>query len=99
MQENTRKHALQVMRDHQERLFRQPNFTGSGVRFFTGSGSEYSRPGPGVTGKWGILIELTSKKIDQSTLPETDRIPDCLDGVPVRWEEDVEPGQLIPGGE
>ena len=99
MQENTRKHALQVMRDHTLRLFRQPNFVGSGVRYFEGSDSRYSPSRPGAAGKWGILIAVSGKQTDQSTLPVADRIPDCLDGVPIRWEEDADPGELAGSNE
>ncbi len=99
MQNPTEEYARQVMEDNTLLLFRQPNFDGSGVRYFEGSDARYSPSRPGAEGKWGILIEVTGGKIDQSTLPDEDRIPDCLDGVPIRWEEDVEPSQLGGGDE
>ena len=99
MQSNTEEYANQVMETHTRLLFGQANVAGFGAEFFTGSGIESSRPGPGVTGKWGILIEVVGKKIDQSTLPEEERIPDCLDGVPVRWKEDGEFTLPAWGGE
>ena len=34
-------------------------------------------------GRMGIRVYVT-KKVDQSTLPEEDRIPDCLEGMPVQ---------------
>ena len=98
-QSNTVEYANQVMETHSRLLFGQANVAGFGAEFFTGSGIESSRPGPGVTGKWGILIEVVGEKIDQSTLPEEERIPDCLDGVPVRWKEDGEFTLPAWGGE
>ena len=38
----------------------------------------------GYTETVGILIHVT-EKVDQSTLPPEDRIPDCLEGVPVQF--------------
>ena len=57
----------------------------------------YSSYGPFVnedTGEldWsmsGIRVQVF-KKVDQSTLPEEDRIPDCVDGVPVQIVEITE---------
>ena len=51
------------------------------------------------TDEMGIVL-LVDKKVDQSELPPEDRIPDCLDGVPVQIIEDkYEPGiDFFPGG-
>ena len=35
-----------------------------------------------------VLIDHRHEVVDQSTLPEADRIPDCLDGVPVLIEKE-----------
>ena len=95
----TEKYARQVMADHTPRLFSQPNFVGAGVNYFEGS-SNLARPSsPDAEGKWGILVEVVGKKIDQSTLPEEDRIPDCMDGVPIRWQEDGELALPAPWGD
>ena len=42
------------------------------------------------TGPLGIIISV-EKILDQSTLPPEDRIPDCLDGVPVQFDESPPP--------
>lgn len=41
----------------------------------------------------GISISVT-RKVDQSTLPPEDRIPDCLEGIPVQVVKE-EPPELI----
>ena len=45
-------------------------------------------------GNWldtiGIVVGVT-KKVDQNTLPAKDRIPDCIDGIPVNVQEEELP--------
>ena len=36
------------------------------------------------TNTWGIVIRLT-RRVDQNRLPPEDRIPDCLEGVPIQF--------------
>ena len=64
-------------------FWRQPNVWGVGEGYF--------RDG---NGGWietlGIVVDVT-KKVDQNTLPPEDRIPDCLEGVPVQVMEGPEP--------
>ena len=38
----------------------------------------------------GINVRVT-RKVDQSTLPPEDRIPDCLEGIPVKITEEEPP--------
>ena len=72
------------VRDKYEPLFwRQPNVYTTGVGNFTDEHGEW-------TDTWGIIVRVT-KKVDQSTLPSKDRIPDCLEGVPVHIEEEDPP--------
>ena len=60
---------------------RQPNLaSGPGV----GTIADGGRPGEPLSIEIGILV---TEKVDQSTLPREDRIPDCLDGVPVSIDE------------
>ena len=72
-------------RRHEVRLkynslfWRQPNVFGVSEGFLAdGRG--------GWTEEVGINVKVT-KKVDQSTLPPGDRIPDCLEGIPVRITE------------
>ena len=43
----------------------------------------------------GFIISVT-KKVDQSTLPAADRIPDTLEGVPVEIREEPVAGFIWP---
>ena len=40
-----------------------------------------------MTGQGGIILYFCGKMVDQSTLPPEDRIPDCLEGIPVQMVE------------
>ena len=42
------------------------------------------------TDKRGIIVYLRGRKPDQSALPEEDRIPSCVDGVPIQFIENLE---------
>ena len=61
-------------------FWRQPNVHGVGEGYFRKKGVS--------TETVGIVIDVTNK-VDQSTLPPEDRIPDCLEGVPVQITEDL----------
>ncbi len=66
---------------------RQPYYGGVGEGLFRDENGEW-------TGTVGIIVHV-AKKVDQNTLPPEDRIPDCLEGVPVQILE--EPGlELMP---
>ena len=42
------------------------------------------------TDKLGIIVYLKGRKPDQSAFPEEDRIPSCVDGVPIQFIENLE---------
>ena len=74
--------ARAVLDEQRERIRRQPNLVHFGVnRMWDTDGNRIDEV--------GIVIGV-SEKVDQSTLPEQDRIPGCLDGVPVQFIEGVE---------
>ena len=71
----------QAIRHKYENMFwRQPNVHATGIGNLTDENGEY-------IGIWGFLIHVT-KKVDQNTLPPEDRLPDCLEGVPVQIVEE-----------
>ena len=81
----TYEQVLQVMNEYRALLWRQRNVHGFGpTNLKDEDGNE--------TDQLVIQISVT-KKVDQSSLPPEDQIPDCLGGVPVIWEEEPE-GQL-----
>ncbi len=57
-------------------FWRQPNVFGVGEGYFKDENGEWTETS-------GIIIRVT-EKVDQSTLPPEDRIPDCLEGIPVQ---------------
>ena len=78
--ENTDERILEVIRKHEDLFLRQPNVHGWGPSTLRDENGER-------TGPEGIVIEVT-QKVDQDTLPVEDRIPDCLEGVPVQIVEE-----------
>lgn len=85
--ENTDEYIHQVRLKYDDLFSRQPNVHGVGEGFF--------RVGPGEwTETVGINVYVT-KKVDQNTLPPEDRIPDCLEGVPVNIVEEEEGGDEL----
>ena len=91
--EFTYEEASAVRAKHIDKIRRQPHYGG------VGAGREYGI----VTGEThsdgteavGIIIRVR-ELTDQSTLPEADRIGDCLDGVPVHFHV-TEPEQTMGG--
>ena len=75
----TEERALAVLREHKERFRRQPSLAGFHVEFLEDADAS-------ITDDIGIVIRVL-EKADQSTLPEQYRIPSCLDGVPVQFQE------------
>ena len=63
--------------------WRRPNVYGVGEAVFLDENGEW-------TDTVGIEVMVTNK-VDQSTLPPEDRIPDCLEGVPVQMLERPKP--------
>ncbi len=70
-----------VRKKYEPLFWRQPNVFMTGEGRFTDENDEY-------TGEWGIVVSV-AKKVDQSTLPPEDRIPDCLEGIPVQIKEEL----------
>ena len=67
------------VRDKYQPLFRrQPNYVGNGAP------TDIDRNGNEVL---GITVRVNADPVDQDTLPPEDRIPDCLEGVPVKITE------------
>ena len=77
-QEVTDARGIEVQEKYRSLFERQPNYEGSGFGFLTNEDT-----GELDWDRVGIEV-LVTKKVDQSTLPEADRIPDCLEGVPVQ---------------
>ncbi len=76
-------HVDEVARKYRDLLYRQPNVHTVITGIIVDGNKADVRDIEWVEG-----IEVwVYKKVDQSTLPEEDRIPDCLDGVPVRIVE------------
>ena len=67
--------ARAIRHKYDDLFWRQPTVHGVGIGDLKDKNDEY-------LGIWGFIIEVT-EKVDQNTLPPEDRIPDCLEGVPV----------------
>ncbi len=76
---NTSERIHEVRLKYDDLFWRQPNVHAVGEGFFSDEEGGYTETD-------GIVVTVT-KKVDQSTLPVADRIPDCLEGVPVQIEE------------
>lgn len=74
------KRAIDVLGKYHDLLWRQPNVFLVNVAFLVDENGKR-------TETVGIIVRVT-KKVDQNTLPRKERIPDCLDGVPVQIVED-----------
>ena len=84
--EITYERIIEVRNKYRPLIRRQPNYHGSGpANLLDENGEE--------TETMGITIRVT-EKVDQSTLPAEDRIPDCLEGVPVQIVERA-PAKLL----
>ncbi len=57
-------------------FWRQPNVSGVGLGRIRDENGE-------VTNKWSITVRVT-KKVHWSLVPPEDRLPDCLEGIPVQ---------------
>ena len=73
-------HVSTVLKKYRSLFRRQPNYHGFGMR-----GLEDEKGNQ--TTVLGIVVRVT-EKVDQSTLPPEDRIPACLEGVPVQIVEE-----------
>ena len=77
-----RQYAAAVGWKNEDLFFRQPNRSRGSVG--VGILGKGGRPGEPLSVQIGILV---TEKVDQSTLPPEDRIPDCLEGIPVTIRE------------
>ena len=83
-------HARAIRHKYEDMFWRQPNVHAVGIGDIRDENGER-------TGIWGFVIHV-SEKVDQSTLPPKDRIPDCLEGVPVHIREQPMGEIQIPPG-
>ena len=72
--------AIEIRPKYDDLFWRQPNVLSVGIGLLTCLPPVNGRPPVG----FDIVV---SEKVDQSTLPEEDRIPDVIEGVPVRISE------------
>ena len=82
--ENTDERIREIHNRYEDLFQRQPNYRWTEV-------PTYLLPDEngGYAEVRGIIVWVT-KKVDQSEIPAEDRIPDCLEGVPVQIvEEDI----------
>ena len=78
--EITAEYIHEVRLKYDPLFWRQPNVWSVGEGYFRDADGEW-------TEIVGIVIIVT-KKVDQSVLPPEDRIPDCLEGIPVQIREE-----------
>ncbi len=69
----------EVMLKHKALFERQPNYDGLSGGYFRDADGNW-------TETVGIIVSV-SERVDQNTLPTADRIPACLEGIPVQIEE------------
>ena len=72
--------AIEIRPKYDDLFWRQPNVLSVGIGLLTCLPPVNGRPPVG----FDIVV---SEKVDQSTLPEEDRIPDVIEGVPVQISE------------
>ena len=80
--EPTRERILEVISKYRPLFERQPTWHGHGPSSLRDENGERTKTR-------GIIVRVT-KKVDLSALPPEDRIPDCLEGVPVQIIEEEE---------
>ena len=71
--------ASAIRHKYEDLFWRQPNVHGVGIGIIEDENGQY-------TDRAGFVIGVT-EKVDQSTLRPEDRMPNCLEGVPVQIEE------------
>ena len=76
--------ARAIRHKYEDLFWRRSNVWGVGIGEFRDENGEWAG------GPWGFVISVT-EKVDQNTLPPEDRIPDCLEGVPVQIIEETTP--------
>ena len=73
---NTPERRRQVRNKYDPLFWRQPNVHGVGLGRIRDEKGE-------VTNTWGISV-FVAKRVDQRRLPPEDRLPDCLEGIPIQ---------------
>ena len=81
--------ARAIRHKYEDLFWRQPNVHGVGIGILEDESGE-------GTEQVGFVITVT-EKVDQNTLPPEDRIPDCLEGVPVQIIEQPNDAILLMG--
>ena len=76
---NTSERIHQVRLRHDDLFWRQPNIHGVGEGFFMSEDGEW-------LDIYGIVLSV-STLVDQNTLPEADRIPFSIEGIPIQIVE------------
>ncbi|MXY44219.1 MAG: hypothetical protein F4Y50_09280 [Dehalococcoidia bacterium] len=71
--------ARSIRHKYEDLFWRQPNVHGTSIGIIEDDNGAF-------TDRAGFVIRVT-KKVDQGTLPPEDRIPDCLEEVPVQIRE------------
>ena len=82
------RHSNEVWHKYRPLFSRQPNLFEAGQGLLRHEGIH-------PAGTFGIVVHVR-ERVDQTTLPLEDRIPDCLEGVPVQVIESVSPTRPIP---
>ena len=82
----TDERIIDLLHKYEGLFSRQPSYTGR-------SGGTLMDENGEVTDILGISVHV-EERIDQSTLPPEDRIPSCLEGIPVQIV--VGPGRIVP---
>ena len=83
--------ALAVAEKHIDLIMQYPHYRGSGV----GKAFKIPHPDENQPDGNGILVRVW-EWTDPERVPEGQRIPECLDGVPVKIIEDTTPAQDNP---
>ena len=91
--EITREYIHQVRLKYDDLFWRQPNVEAVGEGFFRDENGDRAKPEV-----VGIIVRVT-EKVDQSEIPAEDRIPDCLEGVPVQIVEEEADNRLLGGSQ
>ena len=86
--ENTPERRHEVRLKYDALFWRQPNVYAVSEGYLRTGGGEWLETK-------GINVKVT-EKVDQSTLPLADRIPVCLEGIPVKITEEPGNGEFIP---
>ena len=82
------RHTNEVWHKYRPLFSRQPNLFEAGQGLLRHEGVH-------PAGTFGIVVHVR-ERVDQTTLPLEDRIPDCLEGVPIQVIESVPPTRPIP---